>query len=181
MKLALFGGSFDPPHIGHVHVALKALETLEVDRLIIVPAYRNPFKPSICADGAHRIHWLEQIFAPYPNIEISDYEINAGHSVFTIETVRHYAATCDTLYLIIGADNLATLAQWHEYEALHSMVTFVVAARDGIVIPKNMIVLDVDESTSSTGFRSSFGSLGLEETIENEIITYYKEHYEPTN
>lgn len=181
MKLALFGGSFDPPHIGHVHVALKALETLEVDKLIIVPAYRNPFKPSICADGAHRIHWLKQIFAPYANIEISDYEINAGRSVFTIETVRHYAQMSDTLYLIIGADNLATLAQWHDYETLCSMVTFVIAARNGIVIPKNMLVLDVDESTNSTDFRSSFAPLGLNETIENEIITYYKEHYEPTD
>jgi hypothetical protein len=61
------------------------------------------------------------------------------------------------------------------------MVTFVIAARDDIVIPEDMIVLDVNENTSSTNFRSSFGSLGLDQKIENEIITYYKEHYEPTN
>ncbi len=181
MKLALYGGSFDPPHIGHIHVALKALETLEIDKLIIVPAYRNPFKPFICADGAHRVQWLKKIFAPYSNIEISDYEINAGHSVFTIETVRHYATVYDKLYLIIGADNLATLTLWHDYETLCSMVTFVVATRDGIIIPENMLVLDVNEDTSSTNFRHSFGPLGLDEKIENEIITYYKEYYEPTN
>jgi len=181
MKLALYGGSFDPPHIGHIHVALKALKTLEIDKLIIVPAYKNPFKLSICADGVHRVQWLKQIFAPYSTIEISDYEINASRSVFTIETVRHYATLCDKLYLIIGADNLATLPQWHDYETLRSMVTFVIATRDGIIIPENMLVLDVNENTSSTDFRHSFGPLGLNEKIENEIITYYKEHYEPTD
>jgi nicotinate-nucleotide adenylyltransferase len=181
MNLALYGGSFDPPHFGHVRVAQKALEMLEIDRLIIVPAYRNPFKSSINADGVHRVQWLKQIFAPYPNIEISEHEVNAKRSVFTVETVRHYASMCHTLYLIIGADNLSTLTQWHDYDTLCSMVTFVIAARDDIVIPEDMIVLDVNENTSSTNFRSSFGSLGLDQKIENEIITYYKEHYEPTN
>ncbi len=181
MKLALYGGSFDPPHIGHVRVALKALETLEIDRLIIVPAYRNPFKPSIFADGVHRVQWLKQIFAPYPNIEISEYEVNAARCVYTIETVEHYAKTYDTLYLIIGADNLETLNAWHEVEKLKKMVTFVVATRNAIAIPSGMITLEVDAPISSTDFRTSFGSLGLEENIEHDIITYYKEHYEPTN
>jgi nicotinate-nucleotide adenylyltransferase len=181
MKLALYGGSFDPPHIGHVRVALKALEILDIDKLIIIPTYRNPFKSSICADGVHRVQWLKQIFAPYPNIEISEYEVNAERCVFTIETVQHYAKTYNTLYLIIGADNLETLHAWHDVEKLKNMVTFVVATRNTIPVPSGMIALEVDEPISSTNFRSSFGSLGLDEKIENDIITYYKEHYEPTN
>ncbi|HEX5624328.1 MAG TPA: nicotinate (nicotinamide) nucleotide adenylyltransferase [Sulfuricurvum sp.] len=181
MKLALYGGSFDPPHIGHVHVALKALESLDIDRLIIVPAFRNPFKSSIVAEGMQRIQWLKRIFAPYSNIEISDFEINLNRSVRTIETVLHYAPACEKLYLIIGADNLETLNQWYEYEKLCRLVTFVVAQRDEIPVPPEMLRLDVNETMSSTHFRQQFTPLGLDSEIENDIITYYKEHNESKN
>ena len=181
MNIALYGGSFDPPHIGHVRVALKALEMLEIDKLIIVPAFKNPFKPSVSADGMQRFQWLKKIFASTPKIEISSFEIDQHRSVYTIETVHHYAKICDKLYVIIGADNLATLDQWRDIDVLRTMVTFVVASRDGIPIPNEMITLPVKEEVSSTDFRHSFGSLGLDEEIENDITTYYKEHYEPTN
>ena len=181
MNIALYGGSFDPPHIGHVRVALKALEVLEIDKLIIVPAFRNPFKPSASVNGTQRLQWIKQIFQEYPKIEISSFEIDQNKSVYTIETVRHYAKTCDKLYLIIGADNLASLHQWHDIDTLCTMVTFVIATRDGIPIPNEMITLSVNESVNSTNFRSSFGSLGLDEKIENDITLYYKEHYEPKN
>lgn len=180
-KLALYGGSFDPPHRGHVSVVLKALERLEYDQLIIVPAFRNPFKNSIVADGESRLRWLKKIFAPYPHVTISDFEIRAHRSVYTIETVRYYATQCEKLYLIIGADNLESLHLWHEYKALKTIVTFVVATRNAIPIPEGMIALVVNEPISSTDFRTSFNSLGLDESIENEITSYYKEHYEPTN
>ena len=179
--LALYGGSFDPPHIGHVHVALKALDVLDIDKLIIVPNFRNPFKSSRCAAGAVRITWLKKIFESFSKIEISDFEIGLHRSVPTIETVEHYAPTGEKLYLIIGADNLSSLPQWHEYEKLCQKVIFVVATRENITIPKGMITLDVNEAISSTHFRDQFTSLGLEHTIENDIITYYKEHYEPEN
>lgn len=179
--LALYGGSFDPPHVGHVHVALKALNILDIDKLIIVPNFRNPFKSSACAQGAKRIQWLKQIFEPYEKIEISDFEVNLHRSVPTIETVEHYASDNEKVYLIIGADNLLSLKQWHNYEKLAKKVIFVVAKRDNITIPSGMITLDVNEESRSTHFRDHYSPLGLEETLEKDIITYYKEHYEPTN
>ncbi|MDP3466500.1 MAG: nicotinate (nicotinamide) nucleotide adenylyltransferase [Sulfuricurvum sp.] len=181
MKLALYGGSFDPPHAGHVRVALQALKSLDCDQLIIVPAFRNPFKASIVADGAARLRWLKKIFEPYTTIIISDFEIRLNRSVTTIETVKHYAPLCEKLYLIIGADNLEALHAWHDYEKLKEMVTFVVATRNNVAIPKEMIALKVDEPVSSTDFRNSFSSLGLSKEIENDITTYYKEHHEPTD
>lgn len=179
--LALYGGSFDPPHAGHVQVVLKALDVLDIDKLIIVPNFRNPFKSLKCADGVVRIAWLKKIFESYSKVEISDFEINLHRSVPTIETVEHYAPKHEKLYLIIGADNLSSLPRWHAYEKLCEKVIFVVATRDNIVIPEGMVTLDVNETISSTHFRDQFTSLGLEHTIENDIITYYKEHYEPKN
>lgn len=179
--LALYGGSFDPPHAGHVHVALKALDVLDIDRLIIVPNFRNPFKTSECADGAIRIQWLQKIFEPYEKIDISDFEVTMHRSVPTIETVEHFAPENEKLYLIIGADNLSSLPRWHHYDQLCQKVIFVVATRDNITIPQGMVVLDVNEERRSTHFRDSFTSLGLEEEIEKDIITYYKEHHESKN
>lgn len=176
MKLALYGGSFDPPHAGHVAVVTEALRVLPIDRLIIVPAWRNPFKPSIIASGAVRYQWLEEIFNPYKKVYVSDFEITQERSVYTIETVKHYATLCDKLYLIIGADNLEKLPSWHAFNELNTMVHWVVATREEIPIPESMIRLTTCVPISSTDFRSSFTPLGLEPNIEKKIITYYKEH-----
>lgn len=181
MKLALYGGSFDPPHAGHVAVVKAALAKLPVDRLVIVPAYRNPFKPSVRASGDKRFEWLQKIFSPYPKVQISDFELSQGRSVYTIETLRHYALECDEIFLIIGADNLEKLHQWHLFEELDDMVTWVVADRGGLPIPEYMIPLSVDIPISSTDFRENFKPLGLDNKIENEIITYYKELNESKN
>lgn len=176
MKLALYGGSFDPPHAGHVAVVTKALELLPIDKLYIVPAWRNPFKSSVIAEGSIRYKWLKEIFAPFKKVEISDFELMMGRSVFTIETVKHFAPLCDEIYLIIGADNLENLKKWHDYEELSTLITWVVATREGITIPDDMIKLPIDVPIRSTDIRSSLESLGLERGIETKILTYYKEH-----
>jgi len=181
MKLALYGGSFDPPHVGHVRIVTEALKILPVDRLIIVPASRNPFKTTVCANGLVRYKWLETIFSVYKKVEISDFEIRQNRSVPTIETVEYYSKFYDAIYLIIGADNLEKLQQWHRFDELNRRVHWVVATRGEISIPTNMISLNIQEEISSTDFRTSFSSLGLEPIIENEIITYYKELNESEN
>lgn len=174
MNIALYGGSFDPPHRGHVHVALEALKRLDIDKLILVPAYKNPFKSSVCAEGKQRLHWLKHLFDPYPKIEISSFELDLGRSVYTIETVLHYAQIAKKLYVIIGADNLSSLPHWKESQRLQDIATLVVASRDGIAIPDTMLRLNVDEPVSSTHFRTTFTPLNLSHPIEQEIILYYK-------
>lgn len=176
MKLALYGGSFDPPHAGHVAVVQEALRVLPIDQLIIVPASRNPFKPSVTVDGRVRFEWLKEIFSSFEKVMVSDFEITQDRSVYTIETVKHFAPLCNELYLIIGADNLEKLPHWHNFDELNAMVHWVVADRDGIFVPKNMVRLATHAPISSTDFRSSNVSLGLEPEIEKKIITYYKEH-----
>lgn len=175
MKLALYGGSFDPPHAGHVEIVTEALRVLNVDRVLVIPAWRNPFKPSVIADGKHRYEWLKEIFASFEKVEISDFEIAQGKSVYTIDTVRHFLAHSDKIYLIIGADNLEKLSSWHSFDELNALVQWVVAARNDIPIPENMIRLTINVPISSSDFRTSGSPLGLEPTIEQKITTYYKE------
>lgn len=181
MDIALYGGSFDPPHNGHVQVALKALEVLKIDRLIIVPAYQNPFKSATHIGADKRLKWLKTIFKPYPNIEISDFEISQKRAVYTIETVEHFAPKDGVTYLIIGSDNLASLSKWHRYTELNNAVTWVIATREGTPIPDGMIRLDVNVPISSSDFKKHFIPLGLEASLEHDILTTYKEKNESTN
>lgn len=176
MKLALYGGSFDPPHAGHVAIVQEALKILPLDKLIVVPASRNPFKSSVHAEGSVRYEWLKEIFAPYETVEISDFEITQKRSVYSIETVEHFLGNCDKLYFILGADNLESLPHWHRFEELNAKVTWVVATRDHIDIPDSMIRLNVNAINRSSDFRDHLAPLGLEKSLETKILTYYKEH-----
>lgn len=178
MNIALFGGSFDPPHRGHLRIVEEALKVLPIDRLILVPAWQNPFKTGTHVSPKTRFEWLKTIFAPFDKVQVSDFEITQNRSVFTIETVRHYHAQGHQIYLIIGADNLSQLNRWHSYEELSGLVRFVVASRDDIPIPEEMIRLSVQEPISSTEVRNNPISLGLDPVIEQTIIPYYKENHE---
>jgi nicotinate-nucleotide adenylyltransferase len=181
MNIALYGGSFDPPHIGHVRVVEAALAALPIDRLIIVPAYKNPFKQTICAPAAKRLKWLYSLFEKMPKVEVSDFEIRQNRSVYTIETVKHFQPQEGKIYLIIGADNLEKLTQWHCYEELNSLVRWVVATRSQNPIPEGMLRLDVDVPISSTECRTLARSPELSPALDHDIITTYKEKNEPKN
>jgi len=127
MAIALFGGSFDPPHSGHIAVVHEALKVLPVDRVVVVPAYVNPLKDGTHAPASLRLKWLKQAFKTVVGVEVSEFETVQGRAVYTIDTVRKYLQEDPKIYLIIGADNLKTLEKWHRFEALNHLVTWVVA------------------------------------------------------
>lgn len=175
-KIALFGGSFDPPHTGHLAIVDEALRTLDIDRLIVVPSYLNPFKTQSHAPASLRLQWLETIFAGNDRVRVSDFETVMNRPVPTIETVRHFLKEADAVYVIIGADNLASLAKWHAFEELDSLVTWVVARRNGIDIPEDYKVLDIDKPISSTQLRQTITHTELPPAVAESIAAYYKEH-----
>jgi nicotinate-nucleotide adenylyltransferase len=177
-SIALFGGSFDPPHLGHVEVVEEALRTLDIEKLIVIPAYLNPFKSGSTAPAASRLHWLCMIFKDHAKVEISDFEVNQQRRVATIETVEHFKAIepC-RIFLIIGADNLPMLKKWHRYEELASHVDFVVAHRDNIEIPEGYMDLHVNSPINSTALRRSMEHHLIPPSVKEEINAFYKEHY----
>ncbi|MFC2073538.1 nicotinate (nicotinamide) nucleotide adenylyltransferase [Campylobacterota bacterium] len=127
--IALFGGSFDPPHKGHQLIVDKAIENLHIDKLIVVPAYLNPFKTSTLADAYTRLSWCHTLFDPIDRVEVDDYEIKEGKSTVTSQSVKHFNQAYDVKYLIIGSDNLSTLTKWHAFEWLNETITWVIATR----------------------------------------------------
>ena len=89
MRIAIFGGSFDPLHIAHVAIVNDSLKKLDIDKLIIVPTYLNPFKNSFYLDPITRFELLKKVFYKFDNVEISDYEINQQKQNYSFNTVSY--------------------------------------------------------------------------------------------
>jgi nicotinate-nucleotide adenylyltransferase len=155
--IAIFGGSFDPPHKGHQLIVEKAVETLKIDKLLVVPAYLNPFKTSSLADASTRLSWCHILFDPIECVEVDDYEIKEGKSTVTSQSVKHFSQRYNVKYLIIGSDNLSTLTKWHEFEWLNDTVTWVIATRGDHHLNtdrlKNWELLPIEAPMSSTQIR----------------------------
>lgn len=174
MDIALYGGSFDPPHLGHVTVVNEALKMLDIDKVIVVPAFVNPFKAGTHAPADLRLAWLKSIFKANTRVEVSDFEIRQQKAVRSIDTVKHFGALYEKIYFIIGADNLATLKKWHRYEELNALVTWVVATRDEIEIKPNFMQLRVEQKISSSALREAIQEQKLPTSVAISIKEYYK-------
>jgi|SRR5438477_5531287 len=134
MRLGLFGGSFDPIHLGHLLVAQSAREELRLGRLFFIPAAQSPFKPdSAPAPAPQRLRLLRLALAGQTDCEIDDQEINRGGVSYTIDTVRDYAGRFPgaQLFYLIGADHVAELPKWRDADELARRVEFVVISRPG--------------------------------------------------
>ncbi len=134
MKIGLFGGSFDPVHLGHLLVAQAALEELELDRLFFIPTAQSPFKPeNQPAPSATRLQWLRLALAGKTNCEVDDQEIRRGGVSYTIDTLHDYTKRFPKaqLFYLIGADNAAKLNAWRAAGELAGLAEFVVIPRPG--------------------------------------------------
>jgi nicotinate-nucleotide adenylyltransferase len=136
MRIGLFGGTFDPPHIGHLLAASDAYETLALDRVLFVPAAAQPLKSAIMASAADRMAMVELLVGGDPRFAADPVEIERGGLSFTVDTLRalHDRWKSDgalALVLLLGADAAATLPQWREPAAVASLAEVVVLRRAG--------------------------------------------------
>ncbi|HXI68778.1 MAG TPA: nicotinate-nucleotide adenylyltransferase [Verrucomicrobiae bacterium] len=138
MKLGIYGGSFDPVHLGHLLVAQAAIEELGLNRLFFIPAAQSPFKPeNKPAPDAVRLQLLRLALVGKMNCEVDDQEIRRGGTSYTIETLRGYARRFPgaELFYLIGADNAAKLNEWREAGELAKLAEFVAVPRPGGAAP----------------------------------------------
>ena len=121
-RLGLFGGAFNPVHLGHLLVAQAALEELDLDQLFFIPARQSPFKQEIpTAPAEMRLQWLRLALAGQSHYVVDDQEIRRSGVSYTIETVRDYVKKFPhaKLFWLIGADNVI-LATDEVFGALNS-------------------------------------------------------------
>jgi len=137
MRVALFGGTFDPPHRGHVALAYLARERLSLDRILVAPVATQPLKQDMPSAGfADRVAMTRLAFAHEPATEISllDAPRADGKLNYTIDTLailRQQLHPNDSLYCIVGADSFLTIGKWHRSAELLASCDFIVGARPG--------------------------------------------------
>ncbi len=138
MKIGLFGGSFDPVHLGHLLVAQAAREEAGLDRVYFIPAAQSPFKPDAKMAGAEeRARMLRLALAGDTRSEIDMQEIARGGVSYTIDTVRDYARRFPgaQLHYLVGADNVPKLGEWREAVELARLAEFLAIPRPGEADP----------------------------------------------
>ena len=132
MRLGIFGGSFDPPHLGHLLPIIDAAESLGLDAVRFVPAGVQPLKVGrAVAAPRHRLAMTERLIARIPAFSVESAEIDRAGLSFTVDTLESLAQTAgaDELVLVVGADAFAQFAQWKEPERIRSLAEIAVLVR----------------------------------------------------
>lgn len=164
MKIGIYGGTFNPPHIGHLITAESVRESLGLDRIIFVPSYISPHKQEgEELSSLHRFTMTKLAIAANNRFDISREEIDKGGTSYTVDTLEHLRAMNDkgTFFLIIGMDNYITFHLWKEPKRILDHSTVVVMNRPNypqrineIIGTTNVVFVDVpDIDVSSSDIR----------------------------
>ena len=132
MRIGLLGGSFDPPHNGHLLAASDAFEALALDRLVFVPAAVQPLKVGqSAATPVQRLAMTRLLLGDDPRFEISSIEIDRGGLSYTVDTLAALSAAWPSaeLYWLVGADVLQSFRKWKQPERIVELATLVILTR----------------------------------------------------
>jgi nicotinate-nucleotide adenylyltransferase len=132
VRLGLFGGTFDPPHVGHLLVASDAFETLALDRLVFIPNAMQPLKAgSGSASAADRLEMVRLTCQGDARFDVDAIEVDRGGLSFTVETLRDYRGRHPdaALFLLVGEDAARTLPSWREPAVIPELAELIVLTR----------------------------------------------------
>ncbi len=157
MRIGIFGGSFDPPHVGHLLVASDAYEALSLDRMLVIPAGQQPLKRGMRTRAEDRLAMTQLGFRGVAGFEVDPIEIVRGglsYMVDTVESLRRRWPSAE-LHLLVGEDAAATFSQWKEPARLHSIAQVVVlrrevASADPVPSPEPANALELPEHQLAT-------------------------------
>jgi nicotinate-nucleotide adenylyltransferase len=176
-RTLLYGGSFDPPHIAHIQVPHAAMEYLEFDRVLYVPAFQSPLKETTPTSANHRIAMLELALADCPWATISTIEIDRQGTSFTIDTIETLRGDYDELRLLVGADQWAQFNEWHRWEDIITLANPAIMPREGFeLVEANVLKIYPLPGASTTIRQQIRHGECLEECIHPEVAAYIAQH-----
>lgn len=138
MKLGILGGTFDPVHIGHLRVAVEAMEAFELDKVVLEVANRNPHKDRPATDGSIRAEMVAAAVVALEGVEVGTTELDRPPPSYAIDTLRAYATDGWDVRLIMGSDSLAGFDRWNDPEGILEICRLGVAARPGSGVSEAM-------------------------------------------
>lgn len=194
-RLGLLGGTFDPPHLGHLHLAYGAIERLGLDRVVLIPARRQPLKSAAeTAAPEHRVAMTRLLAGSDPRLSVDPIETEREGLSFSVDTVRSYrtAHPASDLVFLMGEDTAATLPHWREPVELARLARLVVLTRgsteagtgplpEGVHVER-VATRRIDISATEIRARVRAG-LPLRGFVTDEIAAYIAAHglYRTTN
>lgn len=141
MRIGIFGGSFNPPHMGHINSLQTVLKKTGLDRIHVVPNFQNPLKIQVEGPTAQqRLEMTRKALEGYgESFVVDDLEVRREGSSYTIDTIRHFrkSVEAEDLFLIIGADNFESFHEWKDYQKILAETNLIVTTRPGFAVPSD--------------------------------------------
>ncbi|MGB7759283.1 MAG: nicotinate-nucleotide adenylyltransferase [Bryobacteraceae bacterium] len=184
MRLAIFGGTFDPIHNAHLALARAALCHFRLDRVLFVPAAHPPHKGGVTAAGFDdRVRMAELAVADEPRFAVSRLEegTRRSYSIDTIEKVRASLDAADELFFLIGADAFAEIQTWYRWQDVARQVVFLVISRPGhpCAIPEDVTAERLDSpqlEISSSAIRQRLERGERDAEVPTPVFEYIVQH-----
>ncbi|MCB1118333.1 MAG: nicotinate (nicotinamide) nucleotide adenylyltransferase [Chlamydiia bacterium] len=139
--IGLFGGTFDPIHLGHLNLALEMLENTPLDEVWFCPTFHNPLKvgqPCV-AKPKERLEMVQLAIEGEPRFRCSDWEMNQGKEMYTVDVLRHLVKPPHAYHLIIGEDLVREFDRWKEPEEIQTLAPLLVGSRSRFEISSTHI------------------------------------------
>lgn len=178
MRIGVFGGSFNPPHLMHLNIAKELLRLKYLDKVIFVPT-GNKYNKDDLIDIEYRIEMLKIMTKDYNDIIVSDYE-NKDRVIYTYETLDYFKKKYigSEIYFILGADNLKQIGTWKNSEYILSNYKLLVINRgnDKIVAGDNIVITDVlNNDISSTFIRNNIDKDDIiKRYLDKNVLEYIR-------
>ena len=191
MKVAVYGGSFDPPHKGHKLLAQNLARQCGADKVVVIPTAMSPFKESSGATAADRYEMCRLAFSE-PLFDVSDIEIIRGGKSYTVDTLREVKKLYpqSQLYLFMGDDMFLSLDRWYKYEEILELSTIVATCRTtdleklrdmknfakytlNLTEDRFIICESIPIQISSTEIRNNLKN-GIDDYLEKDVSSYIK-------
>lgn len=191
-KIAIFGGTFNPIHTGHIHLCLECDRALQFDRILLMPTNMPPHKqPKHLLSNEDRLMMCKLACRDYPKIQVSDLEMRMQGVSYTVHTVKELRKVYphDDLYWMIGSDMLLSFHQWYRYEEILQEVSLVAGAREENEYEEMLSYVEKTLKSdrvhivpiealpiSSTQIREELFRGEKPECLAEEVYAYIKEH-----
>jgi nicotinate-nucleotide adenylyltransferase len=177
--IGILGGTFDPVHNAHLAMARAAQQALGLRRVLFVPTGNPRYRQPALAPGKHRLAMLRLALAGDANFEIDARELGPGASGYTVDTLRAlHAEGLHDLYLLIGADQYAKLASWHQPEEIAELAKIAVFPRPGVKLGAavNLIPMPLLPISSSDVRARAAAGEDLSSLVPRDVANYIARH-----
>ena len=180
MKVALYGGSFNPIHNGHMQLANELIANKVVDQVWFIPCGNHAFDKKLIP-GEHRMKMINLAIENNNLLKVIGVELDPSKKSFTSETIKWFKSEFPhDFHFVIGADNLNDLAKWHDFTYLKENVKFILVKRPGFKTENNLglsvvKIIDMDNKISSSEIRNDLEKgISIKGFVKEEVEEYIK-------